>query len=97
MISYFGFNLRKKNDAGIRSVYLFLFINKTWTLIGKEKNSAHYRCAGHEILMPRETRPVGLVSPPRLVPQLIFLNINRARPNPPAYARKFFNPSSNLF
>jgi hypothetical protein len=57
------------------------------------------RWAGHEVLMPGRTRFVDLASPPHLVPQLIFLNLTRARPArfrvgrlsaPPAYTRIFF-------
>jgi hypothetical protein len=40
------------------------------------------RCVGHDISMPRGIRPVGLASPSRLVPQLIFRNVTRGRPTP---------------
>jgi hypothetical protein len=37
------------------------------------ENSFFQKCAGHEILMPRGTRPVGLASPSRLAPFILRL------------------------
>ena len=55
------------------------------------KSTPSQRCAGHQIFVPRGTRPVGLQNPTRLVPQLILLNVTRTRlvpvhlhPVPPA-------------
>ena len=50
--------------------------HKTWGWGRKQ------RCAGHEILIFRRTRLVGLARLPHLVPQLVFLNATRTHSAP---------------
>jgi len=60
--------------------WTILDVTQKWFM----KYLLNQRCAGHEILMLRGTRPMGLTSPPRLVPQMIFLNVP-ARASPRSF------------